>query len=183
MKVTPTFISGLFIVETTKHIDNRGEFFRAFCESELASLIETRRIVQINISKTLAIGAVRGMHYQRPPKAEMKLIRCIKGRVWDVAVDLRADSPTYMQWHAEELCAATAKMFVIPEGCAHGFQVLEEGSELLYLHTAPYSPESEGGILHNDSTLNIQWPLEITEISDRDRQHPKIGPDFQGIII
>ncbi len=183
MKFKPTFIDGLFIVETTKHIDNRGEFFRAFCESELASLIGTRRIVQINISKTLAVGAVRGMHYQKPPQAEMKLIRCIKGRVWDVAVDLRSESPTYMQWHAEELSAANAKMFVIPEGCAHGFQVLEEDSELLYLHTAPYSPGSEGGIRPDDPAINIQWPLKITEISDRDRQHPIIGPNFQGILL
>ena len=183
MKVIPTKISGLVIVETSKNIDNRGEFFRAFCQSELATVIGDRRIIQINISKTSAIGAVRGMHFQRPPQAEMKLIRCIKGKIWDVAVDLRADSPTYKQWHAEELSATTAKMIVIPEGCAHGFQVLEKDSELLYLHTAPYSPELEGGIQHNDPAIKVQWPLEITEISDRDRQHPIIGPDFQGILL
>ena len=121
MKISTTHITKVIIVETIKHVDNRGEFFRAYCHNELASIVGNRQIVQINISKTIAAGAVRGMHYQRPPHSEMKLIRCIKGKVWDVALDLRADSPTYLQWHAEELSAVSAKMLVIPEGCAHAF--------------------------------------------------------------
>jgi len=183
MKIVSTPLDGVVIVETTKHVDHRGEFFRAYCQRELAVIIGERQIVQANVSQTHAVGTVRGMHYQHPPQAEMKLIRCLKGRIWDVAVDLRTGSPSYLQWHAEELSADVAKMMVIPEGCAHGFQVLEKDSELLYLHTAFYSPEVEGGVLHNDPHLNIQWPLEVTDISDRDLLHPFIGPGFQGILL
>jgi len=183
MNIFPTPLEGVVVVETTKHVDKRGEFFRAFCQTELASILGDRQIVQINISQTCSVGAVRGMHYQLPPHSEMKLIRCIKGRVWDVAVDLRANSSTYKQWHALELSAASAKMFVIPEGCAHGFQVLEEKSELLYLHTAFYTPESELGILYNDPKIKIQWPIEISDISERDRMHPLINSDFKGILL
>lgn len=182
MKIVTTPLEGVVIVETTKHSDHRGEFFRAYCQHELAPVIGERQIVQINISKTSAFGAIRGLHFQRPPQAEMKLIRCITGKVWDVAVDLRAGSPTYLKWRAEELCADSAKMLVIPEGCAHGFQVLEEGSELLYLHTAFYSPETESGVRYNDPRLNIQWPLDVTDISDRDRLHPLIDSQFNGIL-
>lgn len=181
MKMVSTAVDSVVIIDTAKQIDKRGDFFRAYCQFELAPIIGERQILQINISQTYAVGAVRGLHYQRSPHAEMKLIRCIKGKVWDVAVDLRAGSPTYLKWHAEELMAENAKMMVIPEGCAHGFQVLEENSELLYLHTAFYTPEAEGGVRFNDPRLNIQWPLEITEVSDRDRLHPLIGPDFHGI--
>lgn len=183
MKISTTPIDGVVFVETAKHVDHRGEFYRAYCQSELVSMIAERQIVQINVSKTHAVGAVRGMHYQGPPQAEMKLIRCIKGKVWDVAVDLRPDSKTYLKWHAEELSAAAAKMLIIPEGCAHGFQVLEENSEMLYLHTAFYLPEVEGGLSYNDPHLNIQWPLEITDVSDRDRLHPIIDSEFRGVIL
>lgn len=181
MKIATTPLDGVVVVETIQHVDQRGKFFRAYCQRELTEIIGKRQIVQINISQTHLAGAVRGMHYQRPPQAEMKLIRCIKGKVWDVAVDLRHSSPTFLQWHAEELSAADAKMLVIPEGFAHGFQVIDEESELLYMHTAFYSPETEGGIPYNDPRLNIQWPLKNTEISDRDRRFPFIAPDFQGI--
>jgi dTDP-4-dehydrorhamnose 3,5-epimerase len=181
MKILPTPINGLFVVETTPFQDPRGAFARFFCERELASVIGTRRIVQINHSRTHAVGAVRGLHFQRPPHAEMKLIRCLKGKVWDVAVDLRAGSPTFLQWHAQELSPENTRMMVIPEGCAHGFQVLEQDSELLYLHTAFYAPEAEGGTLHNDSRLNISWPLPATDLSERDRRHPPLTAEFPGI--
>ena len=183
MKIVSTPLDGLVIVEATKHVDHRGGFYRAYCQRELVSIIGERQILQINVSQTHAVGAVRGMHYQRPPHAEMKLIRCLKGKVWDVAVDLRAGSPTFLQCHAEELSADNAKMLVIPEGCAHGFQALEEDSELLYLHTAFYCPEAEGGVRYNDPRLNIQWPLEIKGISDRDCRHPLVCPEFQGILL
>ena len=181
MKITPTTISGVMLVETTPHIDPRGAFARLYCEHELASLIGNRRIAQINHSRTSSVGAIRGMHYQRPPHAEMKLVRCLKGRVWDVAVDLRTTSPTFLQWHAEELTPENARMLVIPEGCAHGFQVLEAESELLYLHTAFYTPDAEGGLRHDDSRLGISWPLPVTDLSSRDTCHPHIAPDFHGI--
>jgi dTDP-4-dehydrorhamnose 3,5-epimerase len=181
MKQTLTAIEGVFTVDTQTIVDHRGGFARMYCDSDLAFMIGQRRIVQINHSRTARIGAVRGMHFQFPPHAEMKFIRCIKGRVWDVAVDLRADSPTFLHWHAEELSAQNARMLIIPEGCAHGFQVLEHDSELLYLHTAPYVLASEGGVPYDDVRLAIPWPLPAQDLSSRDLQHPRIGTNFSGI--
>lgn len=181
MKLSPTAIQGLKVVETTPFVDDRGAFARLYCEKELASLIEQRRIVQINHSRTAAVGAVRGLHFQRAPHAEMKLVRCLKGRVWDVAVDLRKGSESYLHWHAEELTSANGKMMVIPEGFAHGFQVLEPESELLYLHTSFYTPEAEGALRYNDPTIGIDWPLPVTDISARDLQHPLVNQEFGGI--
>ena len=171
------------VVETTPRIDHRGAFARVYCEDELASLVGPRRIVQINHSRTATIGAVRGLHYQRPPHAETKLVRCLKGRVWDVAVDVRLDSPTFLRWHAEELTPTSSRMMLIPEGFAHGFQVLEAGSELLYLHTASYMPASEGGVRHDDPSLGIKWPLPVTDISVRDSSHAYIETSFRGIVL
>lgn len=182
MKVVATPIEGVSIVETAPFCDDRGMFYRAFCSHELAAVIGKRLIEQVNISRTRAVGALRGIHYQKPPHAEMKLIRCLRGRVWDVAVDLRHGSPTFLQWFGIELTPRNALMLVIPEGCAHGFQVLEEESELLYLHTAHYAPESEGGVRYDDPSLAISWPLPVTDISQRDMNHPLITPDFDGIL-
>lgn len=181
MKVLSTSIAGVKVVETTPFVDGRGAFARLYCEKELASLIDQRRIVQINHSRTATVGAVRGLHFQCPPHAEMKLVRCLKGRVWDIAVDLRKGSETYLRWHAEELTPANAKMMVIPEGFAHGFQVLEPESELLYLHTSMYSPEAEGALRYDDPAIGIDWPLPVTDISARDLQHPLLNQDFVGI--
>lgn len=181
MKITPTAIAGVSVVDTQTFKDHRGAFARLFCEQALASIIGNRHIVQINHSRTTAVGAVRGMHFQRGPYAEMKLVRCLRGRVWDVAVDLRAGSPTFLHWHAEELSEENANMLVIPEGCAHGFQALEADSELLYLHTAPYTPEVEGGLAYDDPRLVIGWPLPVVDLSARDRQHPSISIDFAGL--
>lgn len=177
----PTHLPGVMLVDTARHTDNRGAFARLFCERELEAVLGTRRIVQINHSRTSATGAIRGMHYQHAPHAEMKLVRCLKGRVWDVAVDMRRDSPTFLQWHAEELSAGNARMMVIPEGCAHGYQVLESDSEMLYLHTALYTPSAEAGVGYDDPRLGIKWPLPITDLSQRDRRHPLIDPEFQGL--
>jgi len=163
--------------------DQRGSFTRLYCEYELKAIIGQRRIVQINLSQTKSCGAVRGLHFQYPPHAEMKLIRCLKGRAWDVALDLRARSPTFLQSHAEELSPGNARMVVIPEGCAHGFQALEAETELLYLHTQFYAPEAEGGICCTDPRVGINWPLPITDISLRDASHPAILPEFRGITL
>ena len=181
MKMLSTRIGGVFVVETTPFIDQRGAFVRYYCENELSSVIGKRRIVQINQSRTHMVGAVRGLHFQPPPHAEMKLIRCLKGKVWDVAIDLRAGSSTFLQWHAEELSPENARMIVIPEGCAHGFQVMAEDSELLYLHTAFYAPEFESGALYSDPLLKISWPLPVIDLSERDRKHPPITQDFMGL--
>lgn len=183
VKIKPTHINDLKIVESDVHSDTRGTFTRLFCEQELLQNLEHRRIVQINQSCTNALGAVRGLHFQLLPNAEMKLVRCLKGKVWDVAVDLRPDSSTYLQWHAEVLSPTNALMMLIPEGFAHGFQVLEAGSELLYLHTASYSPGSERGLRYDDPRLKISWPIKVTDLSLRDACHPLIDVSFQGVIL
>lgn len=183
MNVVATSIPGIVVVQTQCVEDDRGAFARLFCEQDLAQVIGARRIVQINYSKTSAQGAVRGMHFQFPPHAEMKLVRCLKGKVWDVAVDLRAGSPTFLRWHAEELTPGNARMLVIPEGCAHGFQTLEADSELLYLHTAAYCAASEDGIDCRDPLLGIPWPLPVAALSTRDRHHPALQPGFEGVTL
>ena len=181
MKVSPTPIAGVIVVETTPYSDQRGVFARLFCSEALHGILGSRSIVQVNHSLTRAAGAVRGLHYQNAPHAEMKLVRCLKGRVWDLALDLRAGSPTLLQWHAEELSADNARMLVVPEGCAHGFQVLADNSELLYLHTASYMPAAEGGIHPTDPKLAIRWPLPVEDLSDRDRNHPLLNDHFSGL--
>lgn len=181
MKFSPCPIKGAFVVETLRHEDHRGAFARLYCERELAPILGERRIVQINHSRTSTVGAVRGLHYQMQPHAEMKFIRCLKGRVWDVMLDLRAGSETFLHWHAQELSADNFRMVVIPEGCAHGFQVLEPDSELLYLHTALYTPDSEGAVAHDDPAAAVQWPLPVADLSQRDRQHPFLTPQFSGL--
>ncbi|MBT9507345.1 dTDP-4-dehydrorhamnose 3,5-epimerase [Rhodoferax sp.] len=183
MKLLPTILAGVFVAETQAFQDSRGAFSRLFCERELAEAVAGRQIEQINHSRTATVGAVRGLHFQRPPHAEMKMVRCLRGRVWDVAVDLRKGSPTFLQWHAQELSTANALMLVIPEGCAHGFQVLEPDSELLYLHTASYTPSAEGGLRFDDPALNIPWPLPVADLSERDQEHPLINQNFQSITV
>lgn len=183
MKIHSTSLADLFIVETTPHTDNRGQFARLYCENELNSLIGVRKIVQINHSHTKSVGTVRGMHYQLPPYGEMKIVSCLKGRVLDVAVDLKQGSPTFLQWHAEELSVTNNRVMVIPEGFAHGFQVLEPDSELLYLHTAIYTPGAEGGVKFDDPMLGIAWPLKPTGISNRDASYESIDNNFKGIAL
>ena len=183
MKIHPTAIVDLVVAESKRFKDERGAFTRLFCEQELSSLIGKRKIKQINHSCTEAVGAVRGLHFQHAPHAEMKLVRCLKGKVWDVAVDLRPQSLSYKRWYAQELSPQNARMMVIPEGFAHGFQVLEAGSELLYLHTAFYKPEVEGGVCHDDPELGIAWPLPVTDISARDSSHAYLDSSFRGIVL
>lgn len=183
MKIHPTPIADLIVAESQAFKDERGAFARLFCEQELSSVIGGRQIVQINHSRTEAVGAVRGLHFQHAPHAEMKLVRCLKGKVWDVAVDLRPNSLSYKRWYAQELSPQNAHMMVIPEGVAHGFQVLEAGSELLYLHTAFYKSEAEGGVRHDDPELGIAWPLPVTDISIRDSSHAYIDTTFRGIVL
>ena len=181
MNILPTAIAGVAVVETTPFCDHRGAFYRAFCEKELAPVMGGRRIAQINLSRTVDVGAVRGLHYQRAPHGEMKCVRCVRGRVWDVAVDLRAGSPTFLQWHAETLTPENARMLVVPEGCAHGFQVLEADSEILYLSTAFYTPEAEGGVHPQDPAVAVTWPLAVGTLSARDSAQPCLSGDFVGL--
>jgi dTDP-4-dehydrorhamnose 3,5-epimerase len=183
MKILNTPIAGVNIIESAAVSDQRGSFMRLFCISELAPVLGERSIVQINHSFTSQRGAVRGMHFQNSPHAEMKLVRCLRGKVRDVALDLRAGSPTFLKWHAEELSAENGRMLTIPEGCAHGFQALEPDSELLYLHTQFYAPSAEGGIRYDDPLCSILWPLPVTEISARDASYTLLDKTFCGIVL
>lgn len=183
MDIKLTAIPDVLVVEMKKHEDERGSFMRLFCQQELSTVLGARKIVQINKSVTISKGAIRGLHFQCPPYAEMKLVRCLKGQVFDVAVDLRQKSKTFLQWHSEILTPGNNKMLLIPEGFAHGFQSLECGTEVLYLHTAEYHPESEAGVLFDDPKLNIQWPIDVTDVSDRDKNHPLIDEHFMGLYV
>jgi dTDP-4-dehydrorhamnose 3,5-epimerase len=152
-----------------------------YCADELRDLLGGRSIVQANRTVTARAGTVRGMHFQRPPHAEVKIVACTRGRVLDVVVDLRRGSPTFLRWHAEELSEANGASLLIPEGCAHGFQSLEDGAEMLYFHTAAYVPTAEGGLDALDPRLGIAWPRAIAVRSPRDASHPPIGDDFEGL--
>jgi dTDP-4-dehydrorhamnose 3,5-epimerase len=171
------------LIETAPFQDHRGSFARFFCSRELTPVLGSRQVTTVNFSLTNLKGAIRGLHFQFPPFQEMKLVRCIKGRVYDVIIDIRKGSPTFLKWHAEILSPENMLMLCIPEGFAHGFQTLEPESELLYIHTAHYSPDHEGGLYYNDPALLISWPEEITDVSDRDGSHPLIDDSFKGIIL
>ena len=174
-------LSGLYKITRQVLGDNRGYLSRLFCNDELRHAGWTKPIAQINHTFTQKQGAVRGMHFQNPPHEEMKLICCTRGEVWDVAVDLRKHSSTFLDWHAERLSADNHCAVVIPEGFAHGFQALSEDCELLYLHSAPYSEESESGLNILDPSLKIEWPLSISEISERDKKQPMISANYKGM--
>ncbi|MCJ2163210.1 MULTISPECIES: dTDP-4-dehydrorhamnose 3,5-epimerase [unclassified Pseudodesulfovibrio] len=183
MTITPLPMDGLYLVTTQPIEDERGSFARVFCSQEFKTIGLTKPLAQINLSQTVAPGSIRGMHFQHPPHAETKIVRCLRGSVFDIAVDLRQGSPTFLQWHGQKLTSENRQALFIPEGFAHGFQVLEPDSELLYLHTAPYSPDAEGGVRFDDPALSIEWPLPPSDLSERDRNHPLIDPTFKGIRI
>lgn len=171
-------IAGAFVVQSTPRGDSRGSFMRLFCAHDFAEANGARQIVQINWSHTVLAGTVRGLHFQQGADADAKWVRCMEGCVWDVIVDLRPDSPTFMQWHAVELSAENCRAVFIPEGCAHGFQSLEPDSRLLYLHTAFHNPAAERGVAFNDPQLAIAWPRDVTLLSDRDRALPTVQTLF-----
>lgn len=168
-------------MEPEPFLDNRGMFARIFCANDLAEIGLHSPLVQINHSRNAAPGTVRGMHFQHPPKAETKIVKCILGTIFDVIVDIRRNSFTFLQWHGVQLSAENMRAVYIPPGFAHGFQVLEAKSELLYLHTEYYSPEHEDGFSPTDLRIGITWPLDISLLSDRDRALPSLEQDFQGI--
>lgn len=182
-QIVPTPVSGLAVVERRRIEDRRGFLSRIFCAEELAEAGLVDPIIQINHSLTRVRGAVRGMHFQRPPHAEAKLVSCLRGEVFDVAIDLRAGSDSFLKWHGERLSAENGRALLIPQGFAHGFQTMSEDCELLYLHTAQYAPEAEGGIGPLDPAIGIDWPLPISELSDRDRDHPWMEAAFAGFTL
>jgi dTDP-4-dehydrorhamnose 3,5-epimerase len=170
------------LIETTQFQDNRGSFSRFFCSRELAPVLGSRQVTTVNFSITNLKGAIRGLHFQFPPFQEMKMVRCIGGKVYDVIVDIRRSSPTFLKWHAEILSPQTMKMLCIPEGFAHGFQTMEPLSELLYLHTGFYNPDHEGGIKYDDPVFSIPWPEIVSDVSERDMSHPLLDDSFKGIM-
>lgn len=176
-----TAINDLLVIERNPLRDNRGYFERLFCDTELEEILENRKIAQINHSRTKQKGTVRGMHYQLPPFSEMKIVSCLRGKVFDVAIDLRKGSKTFLHWHSELLSETNHRSIVIPEGFAHGFQTLTKECELIYLHTATYKPEDQAGLNALDPLLAIDWPLSITECSPRDQSHSMLSSNFLGI--
>jgi dTDP-4-dehydrorhamnose 3,5-epimerase len=176
-----TPLKGLKLIQRKPIGDDRGYLERLFCAAELETLISNKNIVQINHTLTSKRGTVRGLHFQYPPHAETKFVSCLRGEIFDVAVDLRKKSPTFLHWHAAILSADNHRTLMVPEGVAHGFQTLTEDCEMLYLHTANYKPETEGGLNVKDPRLAIQWPQAITELSKRDATQPMLSEDFLGI--
>ena len=183
MKIKQTPLKDAFVIEPEPFTDDRGLFARVFCKQELQNILHGKNIVQVNHSKTRQKGAIRGMHFQRPPKAEVKMVKCLRGSVFDVMIDLRRGSSTFLKWHGEVLSVENIKMMFIPEGFAHGFQTIEENCELLYLHTEFYSPGHEGGVRYDDPAINISWPLAATDISTKDQGYPLLSKDFKGIVL
>ena len=171
-------IDGFFELRSVPFTDERGMFLNAFRGSDcpFARTWGNRPIYQVNISRSNSVGTVRGIHLQSMPHSEAKLIRCIRGRVWDVVVDLRPYSVTFAHWHAVELSSGAANALIIPEGCAHGFQVLEAFSELLYIHSGVWVPEAETGVRFDDPQLAIPWPLPPHGLSVRDLALPFLDP-------
>lgn len=176
LSIETTFIKDLYIIKSNPVYDDRGYFERLFCDNELAHILK-KPIKQINHSFTRKKGSIRGMHYQVQPMAETKIIKCIRGSIFDVAIDLRKDSPTFLKWHGEVISEDNSKMFVVPEGFAHGFQSLEKNIELIYFTTQYYDCKNERGIRYNDNMINIKWPLNVSNISDKDKSYPDIHYD------
>ncbi|MEP6675271.1 MAG: dTDP-4-dehydrorhamnose 3,5-epimerase [Ferruginibacter sp.] len=177
----PTPLAGSYVITLSPVGDSRGWFARTYCKNEFAQIGHHAEWVQMNHSFTKNKGTIRGMHYQLPPFEEIKMVRCIAGAVLDVIIDIRKNSATYLQWFSTELSAANKKMMYIPAGFAHGFQTLTDDCELVYQHSAFYTAGSEGGIKYDDAAINIQWPLTVTEISERDNNHKQIDSTFKAI--
>ena len=178
-----TSLPGAKLVQRKTTSDARGYLSRFFCSEEFANAGNRLSISQLNHTQTLKKGAVRGLHFQHPPFAEVKLVSCLAGEIWDVVVDLRKNSTTFLQWHGEILSATNRRSMYIPEGFAHGFQTLTENCELFYLHSKAHHVESEGALNALDPKLSISWPLPFTDISEKDRNHMWLDPHFKGLVI
>lgn len=179
MIFTPARLAGVMLVDLEPHQDERGWFARAWCAREFAEHGLDPHLAQASFSFNHRRGTLRGLHYQRPPHGEAKLVRCISGAIWDVAVDLRPGSPTRGTWQAFELSAANRRALYIPEGFAHGFQTLAPDTEVLYLISAFHTPEAAAGFRHDDPTFAISWPLPVASISPRDTAWPVFAADVE----
>lgn len=176
MKFHPTPLAGAYTIELEKRGDDRGFFARFFCVKEFEALGLDPKIVQINNSLSRIQGTLRGLHYQLAPKAETKIVRCIRGSLYDVILDLREGSPTFGQWFGATLTAENRTMMYVPKGFAHGFITLEPDTEAFYLATEYYGPDRERCVRWNDPKFGIKWPAEPVVISDKDRNTPDFSP-------
>ena len=176
-----TPLEGLLVIQREKLSDERGFLSRLFCASDLAAFGWQGPIAQLNETATALKGTVRGLHFQRPPHAEIKLVTCTRGRILDVAVDLRENSPTFLQHFAVELSEDNACSLLIPKGFAHGFQALTDEVRMIYAHSAPYAASAEGGLNPRDPALSIDWPLPVAGLSPRDAAHPFVSGDYRGV--
>jgi dTDP-4-dehydrorhamnose 3,5-epimerase len=183
LEFSATPLAGVMLVQRRPRPDARGSFARIFCADALAPAGWQGPIAQINHSVTALRGTVRGLHFQQVPFAEMKLISCVRGQVWDVAVDLRHDSPTFGRWYAHMLSPESGIAMLIPQGCAHGFQALSDDAQLIYCHSAPYAAQAEQGVSAVDPRLAIAWPLPICNLSERDAALPTLDANFTGIAV
>ncbi|HID69207.1 MAG TPA: dTDP-4-keto-6-deoxy-D-glucose epimerase [Desulfobacterales bacterium] len=179
--IIETPLAGLKIIRRQQLSDTRGFLSRLFCNEELALAGWSKPVAQINHTLTLLKGTIRGMHFQLPPHSERKMVNCLKGEIWDVAVDIRSGSSTFLQWYGINLSAENCLSLMIPEGFAHGFQTLSNDVELIYFHSAAYDAESEQGLNPQDPRLAIDWPVSAKQISDRDLSHSNTKYDFKGV--
>ena len=182
LNITQTNFKDLFLVEPNSFKDERGAFSRIYCEDEMQGIFG-KNIKQINHSVTKDKGTVRGLHFQYEPHTEIKMVKCIRGGVFDVVVDIRKNSPTFLQYFSIELTQENQKMIYIPKGFAHGFQTLQDDTELLYFHSTIYEPSNEGALNIKDPILNIKWPLDIINLSKRDEEHKFLDNTFEGIVV
>ena len=181
LEISDTTLAGLKLVRRQRQGDARGFLSRLFCADELAAAGWRGSIAQVNHTFTARQGTVRGLHFQHAPHAETKLVTCLRGEVWDVAVDLRQGSPSFLRWHALRLSAENGLALLIPAGFAHGFQSLTEDVEMLYFHDAAHAAQSEGGLNPTDERLSLDWPLPIAELSVRDQAHAALTDAFKGV--
>ncbi len=177
----PLFLEGSYEVQLERVTDDRGWFARSYCREEFDQYGLNINWVQMNHSYTAIKGTIRGMHYQLPPFSEVKLVRCLRGQVFDVIVDIRSGSPTFLNWYGLELSAEKMNALYIPQGFAHGFQTLTDDVEMIYCHSAAYATGSEAGLKYDDISIGLKWPLPVSKISLRDASHPTVNGNFKGI--
>jgi len=181
MEFILTPLKGAYIIQLKPRADERGHLVRLFAKEELKQIGHDEEIVHINHTLTKQKGTLRGMHYQQPPHSEIKIMTCLKGEVYDVIIDLRKGSPTFLKWHAEILSPDKMNMIYVPKGFAHGFQTLKNDCEMLYFHTTAYHQPSERGIRYNDPIIGIKWPLPFAQLSERDTSFSMLTKDFTGV--
>ena len=181
MKFSETRLKGAYVITPEPFLDERGSFARVFCKNEFSAIGHRGEFVQINHSVNKLKGTFRGIHYQLLPFAEIKLIRCISGKAYDIIVDIRKGSPTFLKSIAVEISEENMKMMYVPAGFAHGFITLEDNTQLIYHHTAFYKPGYEAGLRYDDPELKLELPIDVVVITDKDRNHPFIDKNFKGI--